>query len=337
MEARSDRSEWLALVDEPVIEAGLPICDAHHHLWLDNGHSGFPYPVAGFNADTGAGHNVVRSVFLECNAEYYTDGPEHLRPVGETAFVVRCAEESRQQGGTEIAAIMGHADVMLGDAVEEVLAAHDAVGNGLFRGIRYIAAYDEDPKLRMRVPGDALQNETFRAGVRTVGRMGFTFDTMVYHPQLSQLADMARACPETTIVADHLCAPLAVGPYLNRRDEVLVEWRKGMTELASCPNVRLKLGGIGMPMFGLRWDKGEKPPTSAELAAPWRDEFRHCIDAFGPDRCLFESNFPMDKRGCSYLVLWNAFKRIAADYSQSEKRDLFHDTAARTYRVQTLA
>ena len=337
MEARSDRSEWLALVSEPVLEPDLPICDAHHHLWLDNGHSGFPYPVASFHADTGSGHNVVRSVFLECNAEYYTDGPVHLRPVGETAFVASRAEEARRSGGTEIAAIMGHADVMLGEAVEEVMAAHEAVGRGLFRGVRYIVAQDADPKLRMHTPPGAMQDEQFLAGVRKLGQLGYTMDTMVYHPQLLELTDMARACPDTTIVADHLCAPLGVGPYLNRRDEVLVAWRKDITELASCPNVRLKLGGIGMPMFGLRWDKGDKPPTSAELAAPWRDEFRHCIDAFGADRCLFESNFPMDKRGCSYLVLWNAFKRIASDCSPAEKRDLFHDTAARTYRIQTLA
>lgn len=337
MQARSDRSEWLALVTEPVLEPDLPICDAHHHLWLDNGHSGFPYPVPSFHADTGSGHNVIHSVFLECNAEYYTDGPEQLRPVGETAFVVRCAAEARQAGGTEIAAIMGHADVMLGDAVEEVLAAHEAAGAGLFRGIRYIVAWDADRKLQMGIPQGALADERLRAGVRTVGRLGHTFDTMIYHPQLPELTAMARACPETTIVADHLCPPLGVGPYLDRRDEVLPQWRRDMTELASCPNVRLKLGGIGMPMYGLRWDKGELPPTSEQLAAPWRDEFLHLIDAFGPDRCLFESNFPMDKRGCSYLVLWNTFKRIAAGFSAAEKRDLFHDTAARTYRIATLA
>jgi L-fuconolactonase len=166
--------------------------------------------------------------------------------------------------------------------------------------------------------------------------MGYTYDAFCYHPQIPDLVEAMRACPDVTVVVDHLCGPIGVGPYKDRRAEIMPVWRQRMTELASCPNVVLKLGGIGMPMFGIRWDRQERPPTSEELAAPWRDEIRHCIDAFGPDRCMFESNFPVDKRGCSYVVLWNAFKRIAADYSPSEKRDLFHDTAARAYRVQTI-
>jgi predicted TIM-barrel fold metal-dependent hydrolase len=332
----TDHAEWLNQVTEPVLEPELPICDAHHHLWLDLGHTGWPYTLSDLHADTSSGHNVVRTVFLECGAEYRTSGPEHLRAVGETEFVAAAAEESARSGQAEIAAIMGHADLMLGDAVEEVLQAHEAAGRGRFRGVRFITAHDEYKSLQMGLPDGVMKDARYLAGVRTLGRMGYTYDAFCYHPQIPDLVEAMRACPDVTVVVDHLCGPIGVGPYKDRRAEIMPVWRQRMTELASCSNVVLKLGGIGMPMFGIRWDRQERPPTSEELAAPWRDEIRHCIDAFGPDRCMFESNFPVDKRGCSYVVLWNAFKRIAADYSPSEKRDLFHDTAARAYRVQTI-
>lgn len=325
---------WLAQVNEDTIEPDLPICDAHHHLWLDSGHTGDPYTLADLHADTGSGHNVVRTVFLECGAEYFADGPRHLRPVGETVFVAAQAEASAATPGqAEIAAIMGTADLALGDGVEEVLNAHLEAGKGRFRGIRYITANDEYKPLSMGSPPNIMSDSAFRAGLRTLGRMGLTYDAFCYHPQLPALIDALAAVPEVTVVVDHLCGPLGVGPYKDRRAEILAYWRTQMTALAKLPNVSLKLGGIGMPMLGLRWDRQEKPPTSDELAAPWRDEIRHCIDAFGPDRCMFESNFPVDKRGVSYRVLWNTFKKIASDYSPSEKLDLFHNTAARAYRI----
>ena len=335
----SDHAAWLAQVSESALEPELAICDAHHHLWLDEGHTGWPYPLADFHADTMAaagptpGHNVVHSVFLECGAQYRDQGPEHLRPVGETEFVAELAERNAGSGRTDIAAIVGAADLLLGDAVAEVLEAHELAGRGRFRGVRYIVAQDEAKNLRMSTPAGVMQDPRYLEGVRTVGRLGYSYDTMCYHPQIPELVEVARACPDVTIVANHLCGPLGVGPYRDRRAEILAWWRARMSELAACPNVVLKLGGIGMPMLGLRWDRQERPPTSEELAAPWRDEFRHCIDAFGPSRCLFESNFPVDKRCCSYTVLWNAFKRIAADYSAAEKQQLFHDSAARVYRI----
>ena len=326
---------WLGQVTEDVIDPDLAICDPHHHLWLDEGHTGWPYDLDHLHADTGAGHNVVRTVFLECHAEYRRDGPRHLRPVGETEFVVELAERSAASAGAEIAAIMGNADVSLGDAVEEVLAAHEEAGRGRFRGIRYITAQDPHPPLAMGESA-AMDDPDYLAGVRKVGAMGYTYDAMVYHPQLPELAAVARSCPETPIVIDHLGGILGTGPYKNRRDEVLAAWRTSMTELAGCPNTYLKVGGIGMPMMGFRWDKQERPPTSEELAAPWADPIRWVIDEFGPHRCMFESNFPVDGRGANYVVLWNAYKRIAADYSPAEKRDLFHDTAARAYRLPML-
>lgn len=324
---------WVNQVTEAALEPEIPICDAHHHLWLDTGHTGWPYTLADLHTDTGAGHNVVRTVFLECGAEYRTDGPSHLKCVGETEFVRQQAEVSAGSGQAEIAAIISSADLSLGAGpTEEILSAHEAAGGGRFRGIRYITANDADPKLAMGRSAP-MDDPAYRAGVAKVGEMGHTFDTMVYHPQLKELAAVARACPGTTMVVNHLGAPLGVGPYKDRRDEVLAVWREGMAELAACPNTYLKLGGIGMPMYGFRWDRQDKPPTSEELAAPWADPVRWVIDQFSPARCFFESNFPVDMRGAGYVVLWNAFKRIAAGYSADEKKDLFHNSAARAYRI----
>jgi predicted TIM-barrel fold metal-dependent hydrolase len=330
----AEHAAWIAQVSEDALEPDLPICDPHHHLWLDNGHTGWPYTLDDLHADTGSGHNIVRTVFLECHAEYRTDGPRHLRPVGETEFVRVEAERSAVSGQAEIAAIMGNADVSLGDAVEEVLAAHEDAGGGRFRGVRYITAQDDHPPLAMGSSA-AMDDPAYLDGVRKVGAMGYTYDAMVYHPQLPELAGVARACPDTPMVIDHLGGILGTGPYKDRRDEILAFWRSAMSELAACPNTYLKVGGIGMPMMGFRWDKQDVPPTSEELAAPWSEPLRWVIDEFGPDRCMFESNFPVDKRGAGYVVLWNAFKRIAADggYSAEEKRDLFHNTAARAYRL----
>lgn len=334
-DAGAAHQAWIDKVAEDPIDPDLPICDPHHHLWLDEGHTGWPYTLDDLHRDTGAGHRVVRTVFLECHAEYRTEGPRHLRPVGETEFVVELAEQSAASGGAEIAAIMGNADVSLGAAVEEVLAAHDEAGRGRFRGVRYITAQDPHPPLAMGTSA-AMDDPAYLDGVRTVGRMGFTYDAMVYHPQLPELVGVAQECPDTPIVIDHLGGVLGTGPYKDRRDEILAFWRDAMAALAACPNTYLKVGGIGMPMMGFRWDHQDQPATSDQLVEAWADPIRWVIDAFGPQRCMFESNFPVDKRGAGYVALWNAFKRIAADYSADEKRWLFHDTAATAYRIPTL-
>lgn len=330
-----EHARWIAQVQEEALEPELPICDAHHHIWNDAGHTGSPYTLADFHADTGSGHNVVCSVFAECHTEYRKDGPEHLRPVGETEFVAELAQQSVDSGKTEITAIVASADVSRGDAVEEVLSAHDEAGRGLFRGVRYVTAQDAHPPLAMAssVPMD---DPGYLAGVRRVGAMGFTYDAMVYHPQLRDLAKVVKACPDTFIVIGHLGLLLGTGPYKCQREESLVFWRGAMKELASYPNTYLKVGGIGLPLMGFRWDKQERPPTSEELAKPWAEPIQYVIEQFGPHRCMFETNTPVDKRGAGYVVLWNAFKRIVSDYTVDEKRYLFHDAAAHAYRFKTI-
>jgi|TARA_B100002003_G_C14130639_1_gene543803 predicted TIM-barrel fold metal-dependent hydrolase len=323
---------WINQVQEEALEPDLPICDAHHHLWRGEGHNGWPYLLPDLHEDTGSGHNIVRTVFLECHSEYRQQGPLHLRSVGETEFVTGVAEESATSGKAEIAAIMSNADVSLGDAVEEVLVAHERAGRGRFRGVSYSTAQNSHPPLAMR-PSAAMDDPNYLAGVRKVGTMGYTYDAMVYYPQLPELVEVVKACPETPIVINHLGCILGTGPYKDRREEILEFWRAAMSDLAQFPNAFLKLGGIGMPMMGFRWDKQAVPPNSVELATPWRQPIQYVIEQFGPDRCMFESNFPVDRRGAGYCVLWNTYKRIASEYSADEKRDLFHDTAARAYRI----
>jgi len=328
-------AQWISTVVEDVLEPELPILDPHHHLWLDKGHTGWPYTLNDFQEDTGSGHNVVGTVFLECHAEYRTDGPTHLRPVGETEFVIDLAEESAASGGAEIKAIQGNADVSLGAAVEEVLEAHETAGRGRFRGVRYITAQDDHPPLAMYTNA-VMDDPSYLEGVRRVGELGYTYDAMVYHPQLSEFVDVARSCPDTPIVLDHLGGILGTGPYKDQRQEILEYWKAQMADIAACSNVFLKLGGIGMPMMGFRWDKRDRPASSVELAEAWSNPIQYAIEVFGADRCMFESNFPVDKRGAGYVPLWNSFKIIAASCSIDEKRDLFHDTAARAYRLPLL-
>lgn len=328
---------WAQTVEEP-IDATRPIVDPHHHLWDGDD----PARVRGFGvnqlaADTARGHNIVSTVFVECMAEYRSDGPEHLRPVGETEFVAQAAEALAERGAAPIGGIVSFADLTLGVAVEEVLAAHEEAGAGLFRGIRHASGWlatDEVHNSHTNPPEGLLGQPTFREGLAKLGSMGYSFDAWLYHPQLSELADLARAHPEVPIVLDHIGAPMGVGPYTNQRDEVRAEWQPAMREIAACDNVVLKVGGIGMARYyGGDWPERDEPPTSEELAAYWGDELRWCIDTFGPSRCMFESNFPVDRESCSYTVLWNVFQRVGAHYSSTEQDDLFQGTATRTYRL----
>jgi L-fuconolactonase len=329
-----EHAAWLARTTEEPLEPELAICDPHHHLWYDRPPISGRYLVDELHQDTGSGHHVVTTVYAESQAEVRTDGPEALRPVGETEFAATQAEESEARPGATIAGIIPHADLSLGDGVEEVLVEHEKAGRGRFRGIRQSAAWDAYPPLAsyMPVEKDYLYRTDVRQGLRVLARMGYVYDAWVYHPQIPDVTALARAVPEATIVLDHLGGPVGIGPYANR-DEVRAVWRPAITEAASCPNIVMKLGGIGMPRFGVTWRERDRPPTSEELAAWWAPEVEHCIEQFGPERCMFESNFPVDRVSISYLGLWNTFKRLAAGASAGEKASLFHDTATRVYRL----
>jgi len=332
----SEQQRWLDLVREEIVEPERPIVDPHHHLWkagrLD------PYLLTDLWADTGSGHAVVKTVFVECHAEYREDGPEHLRPVGESAFVAEVAEESAAgpAGAAEIAGIVGHADLRLGARLDGVLDAHEEAGRGRFRGVRHAGARDPEPEALLiagQAPEGLYADADFRAGVKRLGERGYTYDTWHYHHQNRDFAALARAVPATVLVLDHFGTPLGVGRYANRREEIFAQWKEDVAEIARCPNVVAKLGGLAMPDNGFGWMGREKPPTSDEFADAQRRYYLHMIECFGPERCMFESNFPVDKLSLSYPVLWNGLKKIVQDFSEDEKTAMFSGTASRVYRI----
>jgi L-fuconolactonase len=336
----ADLAAWLARRPrEAALEPALPIIDPHHHFW-DTPHRG-RYFLPELHADLGGGHNIIATVFLECQAMYRKHGPAEMAPVGEVEFVngIAAMSASGTYGPCRVAeAIIGHADLTLGARVRDVLEAQIHAGGGRFRGIRYGVSWDGSPAISKFisrvVPPHLVRDPTFRQGFAQLATLGLSFESWQYHPQLPDAIDLARAFPDTTIILNHVGGVLGVGPYAGHREEIRAEWRKNIIELAKCPNVNVKLGGIGMTSFGFNLHERGVPPTSEELAAAWRQYVEPCIEAFGPNRCMFESNFPPDKQSCGYTELWNAFKRITAGASDADKAALYAGTAARVYRLQ---
>ena len=332
-------NDWLALTPEETLEPDLPICDPHHHFW-DFREIRIPYQrylLHELAADVNSGHNLKSTVFIETRAMYRTDGPEELRSVGEVEFVqgLAAASASGLYGPCRAAsAIIGNANLRLGDAVEPMLDALQAASPNRFRGIRQSAAWDPHPDVEDRAEQGVLANENFRAGARVLAARGMSLENTCYFPQLPELADFANAVPDLTIVLNHIGGLYRVGPYGNRDDEVIPQWKEGIATVAQCPNIVLKLGGVGQPRYGFDWHTYERPIGSEELAGHLAPLMNYCIEQFGPDRCMFESNFPPDKVSYSYNVLFNAFKRLSKDYSASERASLFHDTATRVYRIE---
>lgn len=331
----NERRAWLDQVQEEILEPDRPIIDPHHHLWR---HAETPYLAGDLWADTSCGHNVVETVFIECGSGYETEGPEALRPVGETRFVASIAKSMDQQktGKARIGAIVGHADLLLGAGIEEVLDAHIEAGTGLFRGIRHSAAWDASADIRVshsNPPPDLYERQQTLAALKILGQKGLVLDAWNYHPFLPRLAALARKVPGTVIVMDHLGGPIGIGPYEGKRAEIFEQWKIDIAGLARCPNVVMKLGGMAMPVNGWNWHNQPEPATSDQLVAAHGPWYRHAMECFGADRCMFESNFPVDKRSISYGTLWNAFKKLASDCSEAEKSALFEGTARKTYKL----
>jgi predicted TIM-barrel fold metal-dependent hydrolase len=332
------RPDWLDSRREPALEPGLPIVDPHHHL-IDRPESG-RYLLPDLLADIAAGgHNVVATVYLEWLSMYRADGPPEMRPVGEIEFAngVAAMSASGSYGKPRVCAgIVGHADLPLGARVRDVLEAMIVAGGGRFRGIRFIASIDPDQTqwgaTAVR-PAGLLLDKRVREGFAQLAPLGLSFDAWVYHTQLGDVLDLARAFPGTTIVLNHVGGPIGLGRYKGKRDAVFAEWKASIGALAACPNVHVKLGGLGMRLLGFDFHEGALPPSSEQLAAAWRPYVETCMEAFGAKRAMFESNFPVDKGSYGYGVFWNACKRLAQGASASEKASLFHDTASRVYRL----
>lgn len=340
MVAHSTNQDWLAQVIEPALEPDLPICDPHHHLWEERAHGvQGHYLLDEMLDDLSGGHNIVSTVFIECGAFFKNDGPEAFRCVGETERVSDIADAAAARGSDapQIAkGIVGTVDLKIGDPAAEVLDAQIEAGKGRFRGIRLGTFWNADanvPNHRTGPPESLLLRDDFRTGFKHLAPRNLTFEAWCCHEQIPEVTSLARAFPDTTIILDHFGGPVGIGSYAGRADEVFEAWRPMLDELATCPNVMAKLGGLNMEVNGFNWQDRPTPPTSEELMAAKRRYFDHTIERFGVERCMFESNFPVDKVSCSYTVVWNAFKRLVADFSADEKAALFHDTAARIYRL----
>ena len=338
--AQSSNQAWLAKVEERVLEPELSICDPHHHLWdLRKAAVQERYLLDEMLLDIGDGHNIVSTVFIECGAMFKADGPDTFRCVGETEFVngIAAMSASGNYGHTRIAAgIIGTVDLRIGDAAGDVLDAHIAAGGGRFRGIRRGAFWHSSPAIqnhRTNPPEGLLTHADFRAGFKHLAPRRLSFEVWCAHTQLPDAISLARAFPDTTIVLDHFGGPIGIGPYAGKQDEVFAHWRTQIDELARCQNVVVKLGGLNMEVNGYGWQHRALPPTSAELANATQRYFAHAIERFGANRCMFESNFPVDKLSCSYTVLWNSFKLLSKPYSADERAALFSGTAQRVYRL----
>jgi L-fuconolactonase len=314
---------------EAAIEPGLPIIDCHHHLWDVSPFDGTRYLADELLRDVSAGHNIRATVYIEAHSRYRPDGPEPLRAVGETEFANQVAE--RHADRRLCAGIVAHADLLQGAAVEPVLAAHREAAPARLRGIR-------DRIASRAVRGDfedrkQILQPAFRDALRLLARHGLSFEAFAYHPYLGDVAQTARACPDTLFVLNHLGGPLRLGPYEGRTNEIFAAWKQGIAAVAQLPNVVIKLGGVGMETAGFGWEKRQRLPGSDELARVTRPWYLHAIDCFGPGRCLFESNFPPDRLSSSYVTLWNAHKKLSAGFSGPERAAMFHDNARRVYRL----
>jgi predicted TIM-barrel fold metal-dependent hydrolase len=334
------RQDWLDRRQEPILEPDLPIVDPHHHLW---DRPGWRYLLDELLADTNSGHNIAATVFVQARAMVRAAGPVEMRPVGETEFVngVAAMSASGIYGKTKVCAgIVGNADLTLGSRVEPVLAALVRAGGDRFRGIRHITAWDADESIRNPAyspPPKLLADKTFREGFAVLARLGLSFDAWLYHPQINELTDLTRAFPDAKIVLNHVGGPIGIGTYAGKRQEVFAGWAASIKALAACPNVCVKVGGLGMRMGGFGFHEKVEPPSSEMLAAAWRPYVDTCVAAFGASRCMFESNFPVDKGSYGYPVFWNACKLLAEAASKVEKADLFAGTAARFYRLDLTA
>jgi predicted TIM-barrel fold metal-dependent hydrolase len=322
---------WLDSVFEDVIDPDVPIVDPHHHLWPPGG--SMPYGLEDLEVDLGSGHNVVDTVFVECGAAYDRGAGDAFAAVGETRFVTGEAERSDH---TVMGGIVAHADLRDGAILDAVLDAHEEAGRGRFRGIRHAGSHALHPEV-LTIPGRApvglYADSTFRAGVARLGERGLTYDTWHYHYQNRDFLELARAVPGTTMVLDHFGTPLGVGPYESQREQIFQQWTTDIADIATCENVVAKIGGLAMPDNGFGWHNAERPPTSDEFVEAQGRYYLHTIEQFGPERCMFESNFPVDRFSLSYRTVWNAFKKLVADFSADERDAMLRGTAARIYRL----
>lgn len=325
--------DWLDQVREEIVDPDLKIIDPHHHMWR---HENGNYLARELHNDTNSGHKVEKTVYIQCGQEYRKDGPEHLKPLGEIEFVVEQAKEALWLGGPAIAGIVGRVDLQFGEGLEDLIDQFVETSEGLFRGVRQIAARAEYPdslSIACMSPEGLYQDSSFRNGIKVLGKRGYTYDAWHYHPQNPDFTAFAQAVPDTILVLDHFGTPLGVGPYGSQRKEIFDQLKIDLKEMAKCENVYAKLGGLAMPDNGFGWESAPSPPTSDEVVAAHREYFLLAIDCFGPERCMMESNFPVDRQSLSYAVLFNSMKKMVSDFSEEDRKQLFYATAEKVYQL----
>ena len=324
---------WLGLVDEDIIEPDLPIIDPHHHLWHRPEST---YLLTELVADVTSGHRVIGTVFAECRSMYRAFGPQYLKPVGETEFVVGIAamSASGMYGHAKLCSVFfGGVDFLAGEGIGRTIDAHTLRGGGRFRGVRLSCGWDADPGIPNIAPNPGLLADSrVRDGINLLASRDLSLDVWMYHTQLLELAELLDECPGIVVILDHVGSPILGGSYKHKRDEVFTDWRKSVAEVAKRPNVFVKLGALPIRRPSDE-SSNSKPPGSIDIAESWRPWIETCIELFGPSRCMFESNFPVQKNWCGYAVVWNAFKRLTTHMSSDEKHDLFYGTARRAYRM----
>lgn len=327
------RADWLASGAEAALEPAMPIIDAHHHFYE---RTGWTYLLDEYLEDARSGHNITASVYMQALTRYRKTGPEPLRPVGEIEYVAG-ATAPLQDGKPQVAkGIVGYADLRRGAAVRDVLEAELQAGDGRLRGVRHLVTWDADPTLvnpLSAAPRGLLLDPDYRAGVAQLGPLGLSYDAWLFFPQLPELFDLAKAYPDTPFIVNHCGGVVRIASYADQRKEVFDRWSRSMRQLAQLPNVYVKVGGLGMRINGFDFEKGERPPSSMELAQTWKPWMHTCIEAFGANRCMFESNFPVDKGSYPYSNGWNAFKRLTAQAGADERAALFRDTVTKVYRL----
>ncbi|WP_327752268.1 amidohydrolase family protein (plasmid) [Sphingobium sp. SJ10-10] len=325
---------------EKAIAPDLPIIDVHHHFWDET--LGFAktfgrFLPLDFEAQVvESGHKLIASVYADCGSGFRDTGPEELRCVGETEFVEQVAETFAAGSGPlgKVAAgIVSRADLTLGDAVGAVLDAHIEASPTRFRGIRELLPYDPDVFQTLNVPPGKSRRPDFRAGLAQLTRRGLSLDILCVHTMLDDIVDLARAFPETSIILNHLAGPIGVGRFRDKRAEVFTDWRAKIEALAQCENVSIKLSGVGAEVPGFGWFRTGVMPGSEAIGAAIEPYIVAAVDAFSPYRCMFGSNFPVDRMSFPYGTMWNAFKRVASRYTPAEQGALMSGSAVRIYRL----